>query len=446
MIEPTRAAPIDAVKAPALLTSGRIRLRTLVLIRWIAIAGQAAALLVVHFAMGFALPIGPALAVVAVSALVNVALIVRRPAGGSLGDRAAAGYLAYDTCQLAVLLYLTGGLGNPFSFLLLAPITVSATILSLHSTVALCILALVSISILAVWHLPLPSGGEQVSLPAVYILGGWAALAIGIVFFAVYNWRVAEEARRLSDALSASQLALAREQERSAVGGLAAAAAHELGSPLGTIAIAAREIARDLAPDDPIREDVELLISETARCRDILAALVRHPGGGGATPFERLPIAAVVEAAGAGHPRAGVELQFEAAAAPGAGSDARAPGAAPIVPLGAEIIHGIGNLVQNAVQFAATRVVVRTRWDGQDITVAVADDGPGFPQFVLERLGEPYISVREDEDDHMGLGIFIAQTLLQRTGAELEFRNHADGGAEVVIRWRRGVLDTGEEE
>ena len=103
-------------------------------------------------------------------------------------------------------------------------------------------------------------------------------------------------------------------------------------------------------------------------------------------------------------------------------------------------------MVQNAVQFAATRVVVRTRWDGQDITVAVADDGPGFPQFVLERLGEPYISVREDEDDHMGLGIFIAQTLLQRTGAELEFRNHADGGAEVVIRWRRGVLDTGEEE
>ena len=187
MDEATRAAPIDAVKAPGLLTSGRIRLRTLVLIRWIAIAGQAAALLVVHFAMGFARPIGPALSVVAISALVNLALIIRRPAPASLGDRAAAGYLAYDTCQLAVLLYLTGGLGNPFSFLLLSPITVSATILSLHSTVALCSLALVSISILAVWHLPLPSGGERASLPAVYILGGWAALAIGIVFFAVYT-------------------------------------------------------------------------------------------------------------------------------------------------------------------------------------------------------------------------------------------------------------------
>ncbi len=443
MDEATRAAPIDAVRAPVLLTSGRIRLRTLVLIRWIAIAGQAAALLVVHFALGFVLPIGPALAVVAISALVNLALIMRRPAGGSLGDRAAAGYLAYDTCQLAVLLYLTGGLGNPFSFLLLAPITVSATILSLRSTVALCTLALVSISILAVWHLPLPSGGERVSLPAVYILGGWAALAIGILFFAAYTWRVAEEARRLSDALSASQLALAREQERSAVGGLAAAAAHELGSPLGTIAIAAREIARDLAPDNPIRDDVELLISETGRCRDILAGLVRHPRGDGATPFERLPIAAVVEAAAAGHRRAGIELRFEAAAETGAGSDSAAPVDAPVVPLGAEIIHGIGNLIQNAVQFAATRVVVRTLWGGQDITVSVADDGPGVPQFVLERLGEPYISVRTDEGEHMGLGIFIAQTLLQRTGAELEFRNHADGGAEVVIRWRSGILDTG---
>jgi two-component system sensor histidine kinase RegB len=447
MIEPTGTGhigtiPIDAVKAPALLISGRIRLRTLVLIRWIAIGGQAAALLVVQFFLGFELPIGPALAAVAVSALVNLALIVRRPAGSSLGDRAAAGYLAYDTCQLAVLLYLTGGLTNPFSFLLLAPVTVSATILSLRSTAALCALALGCISVLAVWHLPLPSGAEQVIIPDIYILGGWAALAIGILFFTAYTWRVSEDARRLSDALSASQLALAREQERSAVGGLAAAAAHELGSPLGTIAIAASEIARGLEPGSPIRDDVELLISETGRCRDILAGLVRHPHGSGATPFERLPIAMVVEAAAAGHRREGIELRFDAAA----GSDAHAD--VPVVALGAEIIHGLGNLVQNAVQFAASRVLVRTRWIGYDVTVSVADDGPGFPQFVLERLGEPYISVREDsgreeDGEHMGLGIFIAQTLLQKTGAELEFRNHADGGAEVVIRWRHGVIDTG---
>jgi two-component system sensor histidine kinase RegB len=447
MIEATRtghtgAAATHAVKMPVLLTSGRIRLRTLVLIRWFAITGQAAAVLVVHFLLEFELPIGPALAAVAVSAVVNLALIVRRPAGGSLGDRAAAGYLAYDTCQLAVLLYLTGGLGNPFSFLLLAPVTVSATILSLHSTVALCSLALVCISVLAGWHLPLPSGAEQVSIPHIYILGGWAALAIGIVFFTAYTWRVAEDARRLSDALSASQLALAREQERSAVGGLAAAAAHELGSPLGTIAIAASEIARGLEPGSPIRDDVELLISETGRCRDILAGLVRHPRGSGATPFERLPIAMVVEAAAAGHRRAGIEVRFDAAPGSEAAADGTPPADAPVVALGAEIIHGLGNLVQNAVQFAATLVVVRTRWIGHDVTVSVTDDGPGFPHFVLERLGEPYISVREEQGEHMGLGIFIAQTLLQKTGAELEFRNHADGGAEVVIRWPHGVMDT----
>ncbi len=427
---------IEDRPAEPLMASGRIRLRTLVLIRWVAIAGQVLALLVVRYGMEFDFPVGPALAAVGASALVNLALSIRRRDRRRLGDMEAAAYLAFDIVQLTALLYLTGGLGNPFAFLLLAPVTVSATILSLRSTVGLCALALNCITVLAMWHLPLPWGAERLTFPPVFLAGVWIALAVGILFFAIYAWRVAEEARRLSDALSATQLALSREQQRSAVGGLAAAAAHELGSPLGTIAITAREISHALSDDSPLYEDVELLLSETARCRDILAGLARHPRGPEDHPFQRLPIDQVVKVAAGGHVRDGVSLRFDTQDA--ADDPAVAP---PMVDLGAEILHGLGNLIQNAVQFAANEVLVTTRWGDAGISVQVVDDGPGFPQTVFERLGEPYISQRAETGEHMGLGIFIAETLLQRTGAALKFANRPEGGAEVSVIWPNGIFE-----
>jgi two-component system sensor histidine kinase RegB len=408
------------------------------MIRWAAIAGQAAALLVVHFGLDFSLPIVPALATVCVLALFNIVTGLRRPFG-SLGEKGVAGYLAFDVAQLTVLLYLTGGLENPFAFLLLAPVAVSATILSLNSTMALSALGLASITVLSVWHMPLPWKGEQPQLPPFYVLGVWTALAIGIIFFAAYTWRVAEEARRLSEGLAATQLALAREQQFSAMGALAAAAAHELGSPLGTIAVAAREIARDLPAGSPIAEDVELLISETARCRDILTELAHNPAGDHA-PFSRVPIGAFVESTAIVHRQESIAMVFDAAPA------ATAPASRePHIASAPEIVHGIGNLVQNAVQFARRKVVVTTRWTETRVEITITDDGPGFSSVVLERIGEPYISVRDGRDmdmtDHMGLGIFIAQTLLQRTGAAVEFDNVAGGGAQVAVRWARAILE-----
>jgi two-component system sensor histidine kinase RegB len=419
---------------------GRIHSRTLAAIRWVAVAGQAAALLVVHFGLGYPLPLGPALAAVCASVLVNLVIAIRRPAGTSLTEQAAARYLAYDIVQLAVLLYLTGGLENPFAFLLLAPVAVSATVLSLFSTVALCVLTLVCVTALAVWHLPLPWSGPPPQLPITYVLGVWVALVVGILFFAAYTCRVAEEARRLSDGLAATQLALAREQQVSALGALAAAAAHELGSPLGTIAIAAREIERELAEGSTIGEDVSLVISETDRCRKILAEFAHNSGNDSGMPFSRLPIGAVVEQAASRHMRDGVEIILDARPFPESSLSA-----APSAPASAEIIQGIGNLIQNALQFARTEVRVSTRWDGATVQVTIGDDGPGFPQMVLERLGEPYLSVRHGGGDHMGLGIFIAQTLLQRAGGMLTFRNRDSArgvtGAQVTVSWERKVLE-----
>lgn len=415
-----------------------VRLRTLTLIRWVAIAGQALALLVVHFGFGFPVPLAAAFAVVGASLLLNLIVMTGHPTPVRLGERAAAAFLAFDIMQLTALLYLTGGLENPFSFLLLAPVAVSATILSVRSTFALSVLSVASITLLAVIHYPLPWTEGGFSVPQVYVLGTWVALAIGIVFFAIYTWRVAEEARRMSNALAASQLALAREQQFAALGGLAAAAAHELGSPLGTIAIVSREIARDLTPDSPISDDVDLLISETARCRDILAELYDRSADrdDSVSPFALLPVHALVQAAAERHQRD--HIQFSFASQP-FDTDAVTP--EPVVARSPEIIHGLGNVIQNAVQFARSTVYISTGWDAESIRVTIRDDGPGFPSGLMERLGEPYISSRAHTDGHMGLGVFIARTLLQRSGAGIAFENDRAAGAVVDIVWRRDQLE-----
>src|SRR5436305_1180117 len=322
----------------------RISLRRLVLIRWIALTGQAVTLLVVHYLFDFHLPLLPAFVVVFCSVLLNLFIVVHRRTATRLGEREAAGYLAYDLLQLALLLYLTGGLENPFSILILAPVTVAATVLSQRSVVPLAIFAVTTITVLALWHLPLPWRTEPpLVFPPELILGIWTALVCATVFIGGYTWSVAEEARRLRDAVAATQLALAREQRVSAVGALAAAAAHELGSPLATIAVVAKELARDLPPDSPHGEDAQLLLSQSERCRQILAQLARHPDDETASPYTRLPISALVEASGALHHDPRVRLIF---------ATTGDPAEEPLVSRSPEIMHGLNNLIQNAIQFA----------------------------------------------------------------------------------------------
>ncbi|MAD38051.1 ActS/PrrB/RegB family redox-sensitive histidine kinase [Tistrella sp.] len=416
---------------------GRVRAHTLVTIRWLAIAGQLAAIMLVSQGLRFPLPLLECVAAVGASALLNLATTLARPANARLTDGQAALFLAFDVCQLAVLLQLTGGLANPFSVLVLAPATISATILSVRSTVVLAGMSLIAVTMLAVWHHPLPWDGEggPLALPPLYVAGVWAALVLSLLFLTVYAARVAAEARRMSDALSATQIALSREQQLSAVGALAAAAAHELGTPLGTIAIVARELERDLGPDGPQAEDLALLVSESARCREILARLARAPEQ--ASPaFKRLGLPELLESAAAPYRRSsGPEIVIEI----DPGSDrAQMPDAAPVP----ELLHGLGNLVENASQFAAGRVTLWLGWDPRYITIEVRDDGPGFPADLLPWIGEPYMSTRR-EAGRMGLGVFIAKTLLARTGADVRFANRPEGGAVVSLRWSRSALAGG---
>lgn len=423
-----------------------MRLRTLVLARWVAVTGQTITIFFVYFGLGFDLPLVLALLTVAASVVLNILVTMLYPSSTRLSDTQAARFLAYDTLQIAVLLLLTGGLHNPFSVLMLAAVTISATILSLRSTVWLGVLTLACVSAIVFLHLPLPWPAGEHSLSHLYVFGTWTALVIGMAFFSIYTLRVAEEGRRISDALTETQMVLAREQSLSALGSLAAAAAHELGTPLGTIALVAKEMSRDLPADSPQREDFELLVDQSDRCRAILAQLTHRSENEGADPFYRLPLMALMELIADQHRRDGVTVEVAIdPASEGAGEGATGNTAEngfdePVVLHSLEIVHGLGNLIQNAVDFANRKVVVTGGWSAADVRLEITDDGPGFARGILGVLGEPYVSTRRHSEG-MGLGVFIAKTLLERTGAELEFGNHPDGGARIVITWPRALLE-----
>jgi two-component system, sensor histidine kinase RegB len=415
---------------PTLAPGGRVRLRTLITVRWIGIAGQVLALGIVRYGLGYPLPLVWAILAVGASAGLNLWLTTRRQGSPLLSDRMAALQLGYDLMQLAALLYLTGGLGNPFAVLILAPVTVSATVLSRRSTISLSALALVIVAFLARFHLPLPWFNAGFHLEPLFILGLTLALGTAVIFIAAYVLSVSEEARRMSDAFSATQMALDRERRLSAVGALAAAAAHELGTPLGTISIFAHEIARELPSESPLASDIGLLQSEAKRCRDILAELAARPED---RPFGPLPLAAVIETAAIPYRRSTVSFRIEST------------GEIPPLPPSPELSHGLGTLLQNAFEFARGEVVVRLFADAEQVHAAIMDDGPGFDPALLHQLGTPYISSgpagRRSLGEHMGLGVFIAVTLLERTGASLRFGNRPTGGSEAVVSWQRADLE-----
>lgn len=411
---------------------GRLRLRTLISIRWAAVFGQSAAVVLVHYGLGYSLPLFHCAAAIGASALLNVALTLRGHLGRHLPDYHAVLYLAYDILQLTALLYLTGGLNNPFSLLILAPVIVSATALSRPATIGLGGVAVAAITLLAFFYQPLPWPLPGFALPEYYMLGVWQALVIGILFIAAWVGSVSEESRVMGDALVATQVALSRAQRLSELGALAAAAAHELGSPLATIAVVAKEMRRDVPKDSPLAEDVALLIEQSDRCREILAQLSRRPDQQpGFEPGRFMPLSQFLDFVAEPYRAEGKPIVIHAAAAN------EASGTEPDIERVPEVIHALGTLIQNATQFARSTVRIEAQWGAAAIGIEITDDGPGFPPLLLDRLGEPYVSSRKDEGGHMGLGLFIAQTLLGRYGARLAFGNGREGGARVSVTWDR---------
>jgi two-component system sensor histidine kinase RegB len=413
----------------------QVRLDTLLRLRWFAIIGQTIAVVVVYYGLDFELPIWPCLAVIVLAVWLNVMLRVRFSASQRIEPDRAAWLLAFDTAELAALLFLTGGLQNPFAFLFLAPVLLSATALPPRLTLILGGFAMLCATILLFVHYPLPWENEDpLDLPWIYMLGVWLSILLSILFIGLYAWQITEEGRQLAEALAATELVLEREQHLSQLDGLAAAAAHELGTPLSTISVIAKELERAIPPDSPHAEDVRLLREQSQRCRGILAKLTELSASG--EPFDRMPLTALIEEVVAPHRNFGVaiEVAVPQQVAPPVG--ARNPA----------ILYGLGNLLENAVDFAQKRVEVAADWNGEDVAVTISDDGPGFAPEIMDRIGEPYVRSSKrrrmnagSETTGLGLGFFIAKTLLERSGATLNFENRAfpDRGAVVRVHWGR---------
>src|SRR5450432_3307462 len=336
---------------------GRVRLRTLSNLRWLAVAGQSAALFLVYFALGYSLPILYCAIAIAVSAALNVALVIRYAPAHRLTNREATFYLAFDVLQLAALLFLTGGIANPFALMFLAPVVIAATTLNLGNVLILAGIAFASVSLIAVAHRPLPwPQGEALLLPQLYQAGIWTALVIGIGFTSVYAWRIASESARMSAGLAATQLALSREHRLAALGALATAAAHELGTPLGTIAVVARELERSLPQNSPDMDDVRLLREQAERCRAIIARLA-NPEEAMLGATARLPLGAFLDDIATIH--RGEDLEIRVTVTPPQKGD----GHAPEVWRAPELLHGLGNIIENAADFAHSLVAVTAEWD-----------------------------------------------------------------------------------
>src|SRR6056297_2206116 len=449
MVSPTSSMYLIAPPS----RSNWVRLRTLIVLRWIAIAGQLVAITVATRSFNLQIELGLAFLAIGAAIVANLVAVFVYPENKRLSEGEAASMLFFDISQLCFLLFLTGGLQNPFALLILAPVTISATTLSARTTIILGLTAITLISLVALWNLPLvTASGEVLEMPAVFLFGSWAAIVIAIIFLGVYSRWILSEMRAMSDALQATQMALAREQKLTDLGGVVAAAAHELGTPLATIKLTSSELAQELSDNEELRQDAVLISEQADRCRDILRSMGR--AGKDDLHLRKAPLTALIEEAADPHIDRGKTIHFEHVSSSGP-LDSQ-----PTIHRRPEVIHGLRNLIQNAVDFARGNVWIESRWSETHISLRIMDDGRGYPQHVLARIGEPFMRRRGPVFDPrrpgyegMGLGLFIAKTLLERSGADLSFANGTDAqkdgagghpdctGAVVEVTWPRHRME-----
>lgn len=431
-----------------------VRLRTLIVLRWIAIVGQIAAILVAQRLFYLDLNLGLCSLAVGASVIANLIAMRIYPENKRLSEPEVMWMLIFDLAQLSALLSLTGGLNNPFALLILAPVTIAATTLQTKATVIVGGAAIGLSTLVMVFHLPLRTDmGFIMRLPRDFVYGFWVAIVIGVIFLGAYARRVTFEINSMSEALLATQMALAREQKLTDLAGVVAAAAHELGTPLATIKLTSSELIDELGDNADLLEDARLIRDQADRCRDILRSMGRT--GKDDAQLHSVPLTEVIREAAEPHTGRGKEIKVQI------GQPGSAVGRLPVVERRPEIVHGLRNLIQNAVDFADSTVWVDAEWTADQIMIRIVDDGQGFPPQVFGRIGDPFVrrprsmvrQKRRPGYSGMGLGLFIAKTLLERSGAELSFDNANDAsensarpgtrtGAIVEVLWPRTRLDS----
>ena len=404
--------------------------KTLVILRWIAIIGQFSAIALVYFYLKLDFPILIAISILFLGFLSNLYLQfgIRSI---TLRDFYASVFLVYDLIQLSSLLYLTGGISNPFSILMIIPTVVSSTLLSMGTTIILGILTIIFLFLLTIFHYPLPGiHDHSITFPKLYLTGYFLAIIVGLVFLSYFGIRFSGESKRRSDAINKVQQVIAKEYELESLGGQAAAAAHSLGTPLATINVVASELKKELGGNNEHSKDIDLLISQTKRCGEILKQIskkqIKEDEFFSKTTIEEL-LEEIIETFKETTSKK-LKLNFDENKKKF--DFQRSP----------ELIYGLRNFIGNAVKFAKSTIEIRVKSNSQNLEVSINDDGPGFPDDVKEFLGEPYIrskSIEVSLNAGTGLGTFLGKTLLERQSARLSFlHDNKLGGASVNITWK----------
>ncbi len=405
--------------------------KTLVILRWIAILGQLAAICFVFFYLKLEFKILYALSVILIGFFTNLFLqfYIKSP---QLKDLHASFYLIYDLIQLSLLLYFTGGIFNPFILLIIIPTIVSSTLLSMGTTIILGILSIIFLFLLTVYHQPMPGihDGTQ-SLPTLFLFGFIIAIVIGLLFLSYFGIRFAGEAKRRSDAINKLQQVIAKEYELESLGGQAAAAAHSLGTPLATIHVVAGELKKDLGKNKNYVKDIDLLISQTKRCKEILKQIankeIKEDEFYSTTKFEII-LSEIIDSF---REISDIKIILDKQNDKNKIDIQRTP----------EIIYGLRNFIGNGIKFAKTTVNVSISSDDSFVKINIHDDGPGYPEDIISLVGEPYIKSNSStvvNKSGLGLGTFLGKNLLERKGANLKFSN--SNGAKVEVTWNINAI------
>jgi two-component system sensor histidine kinase RegB len=398
---------------------------TLTILRYIAILGQFAAINIVFFYLDLKFPIKETYIIIFIGLLTNLFLQFKIKVI-QLKDTYASLFLLYDIFQLSALLYFTGGILNPFVILLIIPTIVSSTFLSMGTTIILGVITSFLLFLLSYTYLPLPGLESNIfDVPNFYKQGILIAILIGLIFLSYFGIRFAGETKKRSEALNKLQEVISKEYELESLGGQAAAAAHSLGTPLATIAVVAKELKKEIGDDKDLSKDIELLISQTKRCSDILKKIskkqIKDDIFLSSIKFEDL----LEEIINSFKETSSKKIQLSIEDDKNKIDIDRTP----------EIIYGLRNFIGNANKFSKSKVNIYLNSNDREVTVTIRDDGPGFPDDIFNFLGEPYIKSKSKETGSnagLGLGTFLGKTLLEKQGAKLSFKNNHNG-AEVKI-------------